>query len=322
MQDTSARLTERLGEDGYAFAKVNPITELDEEKGEVAINFFIDPGQRVYVRRIEIVGNTSTQDEVLRRELRQIEGGWLSPPAAGEVAPPAAAAGVHRGGGDRAGAGARHRGPGRPEGGRDRAPGRQLLHRRGLQQRQRPDPGDRHRAGELPRQRQPRRLPLQQQRHRPPLLVRFLQSVLHHQRRQPRLRHQHPPGRHQRQQQPHRIQVARLPGLPELRHPDLGRQLLQLHHPRAAHQPGFLRRLHAGGVRVPARPRRRVPRERGRHGRGRADAVVLQGALQQRGGRRRVPLRHPRPQLFTRDGSLREVSAQTTCRSAISSTTR
>ena len=80
MQDTSARLTERLGEDGYAFAKVNPITELDEEKGEVAINFFIDPGQRVYVRRIEIVGNTSTQDEVLRRELRQIEGGWLSPP--------------------------------------------------------------------------------------------------------------------------------------------------------------------------------------------------------------------------------------------------
>ncbi len=80
MQDTSARLTERLGEDGYAFAKVNPITELDEEQGEVAINFFIDPGQRVYVRRIEIVGNVSTQDEVLRRELRQIEGGWLSPP--------------------------------------------------------------------------------------------------------------------------------------------------------------------------------------------------------------------------------------------------
>ena len=80
MQDTSAQLTERLGEDGYAFAKVNPITELDEERGEVAINFFIDPGQRVYVRRIEIVGNDSTQDEVLRRELRQIEGGWLSPP--------------------------------------------------------------------------------------------------------------------------------------------------------------------------------------------------------------------------------------------------
>ncbi len=77
---SSDRLKARLGEDGYSFAKVNPVTDLDEEAGEVTINFFIDPGQRVYVRRIEITGNYTTQDEVLRRELRQMEGAWLSTP--------------------------------------------------------------------------------------------------------------------------------------------------------------------------------------------------------------------------------------------------
>ena len=79
-QASSDRLTVRLGEEGYSFAKVNPVTNLDEEKGEVTVNFFIDPGQRVYVRRIDIVGNYTTQDEVLRRELRQMEGSWLSSP--------------------------------------------------------------------------------------------------------------------------------------------------------------------------------------------------------------------------------------------------
>ncbi len=79
-QNSSSRLTARLGEEGYSFAKVNPVTDLDEEAGEVTVNFFIDPGQRVYVRRIDIVGNYTTQDEVLRRELRQMEGAWLSSP--------------------------------------------------------------------------------------------------------------------------------------------------------------------------------------------------------------------------------------------------
>ena len=79
-QNSSSRLTARLGEEGYSFAKVNPVTDLDEEAGEVTINFFIDPGQRVYVRRIDIIGNYTTQDEVLRRELRQMEGAWLSSP--------------------------------------------------------------------------------------------------------------------------------------------------------------------------------------------------------------------------------------------------
>lgn len=79
-QASSDRLKARLGEEGYAFAKVNPVTDLDDEAGEVTINFFIDPGQRVYVRRIDIVGNYTTQDEVLRREMRQMEGAWLSSP--------------------------------------------------------------------------------------------------------------------------------------------------------------------------------------------------------------------------------------------------
>ena len=63
---------------GYAFANVNPVPRIDRDTGEVEINFFIDPGKRVYVRRIEFQGNTQTKDEVLRREMRQFEGGWFS----------------------------------------------------------------------------------------------------------------------------------------------------------------------------------------------------------------------------------------------------
>ena len=67
-----------LGNQGYAFANVNTVPELDDEKHEVSLGFFIDPGHRVYVRRINIAGNTGTRDEVVRRELRQMEGGWFS----------------------------------------------------------------------------------------------------------------------------------------------------------------------------------------------------------------------------------------------------
>ena len=80
VQLTAELLTQKLGEEGYAFAKVNPVTERDDAAGEVEVNFFLDPGQRVYVRRINITGNSITQDEALRRELRQLEGAWLSPP--------------------------------------------------------------------------------------------------------------------------------------------------------------------------------------------------------------------------------------------------
>ncbi len=72
------RISDRLGNDGYAFANVNPVPEVDKENNTVAFTFFVDPGQRVYVRRINFAGNASTRDEVLRRELRQLEGAWFS----------------------------------------------------------------------------------------------------------------------------------------------------------------------------------------------------------------------------------------------------
>ena len=75
---TAKYLTERLGNEGYAFANVNPIPKADDDAKTVAISYFVDPGQRVYVRRVSFVGNTNTRDEVLRREMRQLEGGWIS----------------------------------------------------------------------------------------------------------------------------------------------------------------------------------------------------------------------------------------------------
>ena len=68
----------RLSEEGYAFAKINTMPEKNKKTNEVDISFFIDPGYRAYVRRINISGNITTQDQVYRRELRQMEGGWYS----------------------------------------------------------------------------------------------------------------------------------------------------------------------------------------------------------------------------------------------------
>jgi outer membrane protein insertion porin family len=75
---SAAAMRDRLGEEGYAFANVNPIPELDEATNTVDLTYFVDPGSRVYVRRINIAGNYRTRDEVIRRELRQMEGAWLS----------------------------------------------------------------------------------------------------------------------------------------------------------------------------------------------------------------------------------------------------
>jgi outer membrane protein insertion porin family len=75
---SSSNITERLGDEGYAFANVNSIPDINEEAGTVAITYFIDPGKRAYVRRLTFEGNTKTRDEVLRREMRQLEGGWIS----------------------------------------------------------------------------------------------------------------------------------------------------------------------------------------------------------------------------------------------------
>jgi hypothetical protein len=66
----------QLGNSGYAFANVNAVPEVDKEKRQVAFTFFVDPGRRVYVRRINVAGNTRTRDEVIRREMRQMESGW------------------------------------------------------------------------------------------------------------------------------------------------------------------------------------------------------------------------------------------------------
>ncbi len=68
----------RLGEEGYANANIEPVPELDYENKEVAVTFFIDPQSRVYVRRIDFNGVDQVDDEVLRRELRQTEGAYLS----------------------------------------------------------------------------------------------------------------------------------------------------------------------------------------------------------------------------------------------------
>ena len=72
------RISSLLGNQGYAFANVNTAPEMDDEAFEVNLGFFVDPGKRVYVRRINISGNVGSRDEVLRREMRQMEGGWYS----------------------------------------------------------------------------------------------------------------------------------------------------------------------------------------------------------------------------------------------------
>jgi outer membrane protein insertion porin family len=68
----------RLGADGYAFAKIDPVPTPDNDKKTVSITFFIEPGNRVYVRHINFNNITAINDETLRREMRQMEGGWLS----------------------------------------------------------------------------------------------------------------------------------------------------------------------------------------------------------------------------------------------------
>lgn len=76
LNESTKSITSRLGKEGYAFANVNAAPELDKEKRQVAFTVFVDPGKRVYVRRVNVTGNTRTRDEVVRREMRQMEGGW------------------------------------------------------------------------------------------------------------------------------------------------------------------------------------------------------------------------------------------------------
>jgi outer membrane protein insertion porin family len=78
LEFTADSITTMLANIGYAFATVNPIPEVDREGKTVAINFFVEPGPRVQVRRIIFKGNANTADEVMRREMRQFEAAWYS----------------------------------------------------------------------------------------------------------------------------------------------------------------------------------------------------------------------------------------------------
>lgn len=75
---STEKIREQMGERGYASANVNAIPDIDRDKHTVAFTFVADPMQRTYVRRIDVAGNDKTRDEVIRREFRQMEGGWFS----------------------------------------------------------------------------------------------------------------------------------------------------------------------------------------------------------------------------------------------------
>ncbi|BBJ22740.1 outer membrane protein assembly factor BamA [Candidatus Nitrotoga sp. AM1P] len=78
LTDSTKKIGDRLGEDGYAFANVNAVPDVDKEKHQVGFTFVVDPGARAYVRHIDITGNTKTRDLVIRREFRQMESAWYS----------------------------------------------------------------------------------------------------------------------------------------------------------------------------------------------------------------------------------------------------
>ena len=78
LEKSAQAMTAVLANIGYAFAQVTPIPTVDRDNRLVSINFFVNPGHRVYVRHINFKGNLTTEDEVVRREMRQLEGAWYS----------------------------------------------------------------------------------------------------------------------------------------------------------------------------------------------------------------------------------------------------
>jgi outer membrane protein insertion porin family len=76
LTESTKAITDRLGNEGYAFANASAVPQIDKDKRTVAFSIVVDPGRRVYVRRINVAGNTRTRDEVVRREMRQLEGAY------------------------------------------------------------------------------------------------------------------------------------------------------------------------------------------------------------------------------------------------------
>ncbi len=74
--ETTRAFVERFATFGYAFARVEPRTDIDRATGQVVVTLSADPSRRVYVRRINVAGNSRTRDEVVRREFRQFESSW------------------------------------------------------------------------------------------------------------------------------------------------------------------------------------------------------------------------------------------------------
>ena len=76
LNQSTESINQELGNYGYAFSNVNPIPDVDKNNLTVGFNYFIEPGKKVYVRRISFIGNEGTQDKVLRREMRQFEASY------------------------------------------------------------------------------------------------------------------------------------------------------------------------------------------------------------------------------------------------------
>jgi outer membrane protein insertion porin family len=80
LQASAKDISDRLGAEGYAFANVNAVPELDRKDAKASFTFYVDPGRRAYVRMINISGNAKTRDVVIRREFRQLEDAWYDGP--------------------------------------------------------------------------------------------------------------------------------------------------------------------------------------------------------------------------------------------------
>ena len=78
LEQTTNNISAKFGDDGYYYAQIRPVTRINDESRTVDVEYYIDPVHPVYVRRINFTGNFKTQDEVLRREMRQLEGALAS----------------------------------------------------------------------------------------------------------------------------------------------------------------------------------------------------------------------------------------------------